>query len=182
MCGLPTLEGESLVHSMDDTISITTIPNLRASHIIQAAYRTHQRMTRNSTLMSTPAIVRPPTALRRSLHTHPQQETAPEQFTSSTNSSRILFSSTIIVSQEAVHVITNRVWDIPGNRWTPNNILKHSPTTLTISLDSILEHSPRPCRVDSCTWALSPRPPSDSKMTHYTENLFFWNVMIEATI
>ena len=27
-----------------------------------------------------------------------------------------------------MNAITNRVWDIPDDRWTPNSILKHSPT------------------------------------------------------
>ena len=34
----------------------------------------------------------------------------------------------ILISQEAVNLLTKQVWDAPYDRWTPRDILHHSPT------------------------------------------------------
>ena len=82
---VPTSEGESPAQRVDEAPPITTTTNPTAPRTMQVAPRTHQRITRNNAPMATPAIVRPPAALRRSPHTSPQQIGPRTQFASSPN-------------------------------------------------------------------------------------------------
>ena len=108
--------------------NVTTTTNPTAPKVLQEAPQTHQRLTRNNTTGATPPIERPPPAQRRSPRTHAADTPQPTLFVATPNSHHIPLASPRLISQEAVNLLTNQVWDAPDYIWTPRDILDHSPT------------------------------------------------------
>ena len=105
---------------------------LHQQELRQHPGRTHARNTRHNTPGITARMKRPKAAARKSPRLNPQMLPEAPIVTTTPNSERISFFSTFsnhrIISQEAVNLITQRVWDTPDDAWTPKDILVHSPT------------------------------------------------------
>ena len=127
-----TSEGGNLEQRVGPAPSVTTTSNPTVPLKTQAAPRTHARNTRHSTPGITARIKRPKAAARKSPRLNPQLVAETPVVTTTPNSERIPFFSTFsnhrIISQGAVNLITQRVWDTPDDAWTPKDILVHSPT------------------------------------------------------
>ena len=111
---------------------VTTTSNPTAPATTRAAPRTHVRSTINNTPGIMAHIKQPKAAARKSPRLNPQLVPEVPIVAATPNSERIPFFSTfsnhMIISQEAVNLVTQRVWDTPDNTWTPKDILVHSPT------------------------------------------------------
>ena len=109
---------------------VTTSTNPTEPRVLHAAPRTHLRQTRGNTPMATPQIERPAPTRRRSPRLNTEETAEPTVLTSygTPNSERIPLTSPRLIAQEALNSLTYQVWDTPDDRWTPRDILDHSPT------------------------------------------------------
>ena len=80
--------------------------------------------------MATPQTERPAPERRRSPRINTEEIAEPTILASygTPNSERIPVTLSRLISQEALHFLTYKVWDAPDDRWTQQDLLDHSPT------------------------------------------------------
>ena len=124
-----TSEGDCAQQRVGAAPPVTTTTDPTAPENVYAAPRSHSRTTRANVPGATPAINRPAEPRRRSPRLnldHGGWEYATLPCTP--NSDRIPLAGPSLVSQEALNLLTSKVWDAPDDTWTPRDILEASPT------------------------------------------------------
>ena len=83
------------------------------------APRSHQRVTRNNTPNTVPPIQTTTPGARRSPRGNPNFIVEKEGIDHSPNSGHIPMNVPRMISQEAVNILTNHVWEDTGESWIP---------------------------------------------------------------
>ena len=145
-----TSEGADDIQRVNDAPPITTTTNPTDPRTLRTKPRTHMRVTRANTPGTLPPIrieegsrinTEP---VRRSKRLDPTIIPDPIVITPlKPNSYRIPMASSNIISQEAVNILTTRVWSDEQNTWTPDAFITSSGNTTndaTKIYDQDIEH------------------------------------------
>lgn len=98
-------------------------------------------MTRNNVPMATMPIERLTQTRRRSPRLSPEAEFVEVAHTP--NSNRIPMTTPNIISQDALNMLTSKVWDDTSTQWTPRELLEAYPKDMNTSgsiFDVDIEH------------------------------------------
>ena len=125
----PTSEGVPQSQRVGPAPPVTTTTNPTAPVIVQTAPQTHQRTARHNTPGITLAIERPATRARKSPRLNPVVVQDTPTHLDVPNSNFIpFFSLHNMISQEALNLVTQTVWNMSGDEWMPRDFLDHSLT------------------------------------------------------
>ena len=114
----PTSEGVPQGQRVGPAPPVTMTTNPTAPTVVQTAPRTHQRTTRHNTPGITAVTERPATRARKSPRLNPAivQDTPARLYVPNSNLIPF-FSHHNMISQEALNLVTQTVWNTPGDEW-----------------------------------------------------------------
>ena len=116
------------IQRVDPPIITTTTSPTEPNHLRQQP-RSHQRVTRANQPGAVPAILTIIPKKRRSKQLNPIDAEEPILQPLTPNCSRIPFASSNIISQEAINLLTDRVYNDNKTTWIPSTFITSSPTT-----------------------------------------------------
>ena len=96
---------------------VTSHTSPTAPKTVIMAPKTDQRITRNNTTMATLPIARPTQSKQRPPRLN--QDTEIQDVQNTPNLNRIPMAMPNIISQDALNMITDKVWDDKSTQWTP---------------------------------------------------------------
>ena len=129
----PTSEGEVSMQRVAASPPIKTTTNPTAQVSLQAKPCTYQRKTRNNRPGSLPPIINPVfmglPQQRLSACINPTTISKPFIINKEPNSAIIPMAHSHVISQEAVNLLTNRVYTDVSDTWLPDVFITNSPTS-----------------------------------------------------
>jgi hypothetical protein len=124
----PTSEGVPQEQRVGSAPLVTTRTPLTVPVVIQTTAQAHKRTTIHNTTGITMALNIPETSVQKMIWLNPTLVQDVSTCTVVLNAQLIpffLYHTTI--SQETVYLVIQRVWDTPGEEWTPTEFLDHKP-------------------------------------------------------